>query len=936
MGYPLQSKLLKGSILTAIFLLVFIFNSFAQSVIKGKVIDDATNEPLPGVTISVKGSNKGTATNIDGSFTLKVASGTHTIGTSYVSYTPQEFDVTIGDGETKDLGVIKLATNAISMKEIVVSSNVAIDRKTPVAVSTIKAEEIQNKIGNNEFPEVLRSTPSTYVTKGGGGFGDSRINVRGFSQENMAVMVNGVPVNDMENSLVYWSNWAGLSDVASNVQLQRGLGATKLSVSAIGGTMNVVTKATEMKKGGSVGTSFGNDGYMKYNLSLSTGKLKNGLAFSFLGAYTQGDGYVDGTSFTGWNYFGSMAWEINKKHTLSLSVTGAPQQHNQRPRSNDYSTKAISVQDPAFPNDPKKKITIDTPSPQSVEAMGIKYNQSWGKRNGEEFTIANNFYHKPIAFLNHYWTISPKFDLSTVAYVSVGRGGGTGDLGGGINKTPFYNLQRTDDHLVRFDDIFSYNQGTVVDGFAGNKTLTPWVATADNGGANYAGKQVASSADGLIRRASMNEHNWWGFVSNLTYKASTDFTINGGVDYRNYKGLHYRSLDNSLGADYWYETKDANNKNKYVAAGDKNTAIDYNNNGYVEQIGGFASVEYSVEKLSAFVTGAASNTSYEREDLFLAVGDPNRMTPAKNYFGYTAKGGANYRVNDVHNVFVNVGTFSRAPFFNTVFAANSNKPIDILDIKNEKIYAVELGYGFRSKYISANVNFYNTQWDNKTIAKTNPNLTVAGVSYGLSKTVTTGLKALHQGVEIDFFSKPLEKLEISGMISLGNWEWKSNGVSNTYDQNNNIVPTMGNVIVYVDNVKVGDAAQTTGSLGASYEVIKGLKFRVDGYYADNLYAAFAPSDRNKVTDIGRQAWKLPSYFLAGTGLSYSTKISHTAVTFRGQVDNIFDKVYIAESYTDTPFTNRQGSFEIGTGGSSSNQVNMGFGRTFSLGMQVKF
>lgn len=312
MGYPLQSKLLKGSILTAIFLLVFIFNSFAQSVIKGKVIDDATNEPLPGVTISVKGSNKGTATNIDGSFTLKVASGTHTIGTSYVSYTPQEFDVTIGDGETKDLGVIKLATNAISMKEIVVSSNVAIDRKTPVAVSTIKAEEIQNKIGNNEFPEVLRSTPSTYVTKGGGGFGDSRINVRGFSQENMAVMVNGVPVNDMENSLVYWSNWAGLSDVASNVQLQRGLGATKLSVSAIGGTMNVVTKATEMKKGGSVGTSFGNDGYMKYNLSLSTGKLKNGLAFSFLGAYTQGDGYVDGTSFTGWNYFGSMAWEINK------------------------------------------------------------------------------------------------------------------------------------------------------------------------------------------------------------------------------------------------------------------------------------------------------------------------------------------------------------------------------------------------------------------------------------------------------------------------------------------------------------------------------------------------------------------------------------------------------------------------------------------------
>ena len=37
-------------------------------------------------------------------------------------------------------------------------------------------------------------------------------------------MINGVPVNDMENGRVYWSNWAGLSDVTSSMQVQRGLG----------------------------------------------------------------------------------------------------------------------------------------------------------------------------------------------------------------------------------------------------------------------------------------------------------------------------------------------------------------------------------------------------------------------------------------------------------------------------------------------------------------------------------------------------------------------------------------------------------------------------------------------------------------------------------------------------------------------------------------
>ena len=77
-------------------------------------------------------------------------------------------------------------------------ADIAKDRKTPVAVSTIKEAQIVEKLGNQEFPEVLNTTPSVYATKSGGGFGDSKINIRGFAQENVAVMINGVPVNDME------------------------------------------------------------------------------------------------------------------------------------------------------------------------------------------------------------------------------------------------------------------------------------------------------------------------------------------------------------------------------------------------------------------------------------------------------------------------------------------------------------------------------------------------------------------------------------------------------------------------------------------------------------------------------------------------------------------------------------------------------------------
>ena len=142
-------------------------------------------------------------------------------------------------------------------------TDIAKDRKTPVAVSTIKEAQIVEKLGNQEFPEILNTTPSVYTTKGGGGFGDGRINMRGFANENIAVMINGIPVNDMENGAVYWSNWAGLSDVTSAMQVQRGLGSSKLAIASVGGTINVVTRAADKKKGGSVSIGVGNNGYHK-------------------------------------------------------------------------------------------------------------------------------------------------------------------------------------------------------------------------------------------------------------------------------------------------------------------------------------------------------------------------------------------------------------------------------------------------------------------------------------------------------------------------------------------------------------------------------------------------------------------------------------------------------------------------------------------------
>jgi outer membrane cobalamin receptor len=300
--------------------------TFAQ--VSGKVLDIETNDPLPGATIIVQGTADGVVTGFDGTFELDVKNGEELI-ISYLGY-ETAFVVSTVD----DFMEIYLEPDLNQLGEVVVTSGVidiAKVRETPVAVSTISPAEIALKVGNQEFPEIMNKTPGVYATKQGGGYGDSRISLRGFDQRNTSFLINGQPVNDMENGWVYWSNWQGLTDVASGIQLQRGLGASRLAVPSVGGTVSIFTKAAEAKKGSSVQQSFGNDGYFKTTASVSTGLSDNGWATSVLLSKWQGDGYIYNTKGEGYTYFFALGYAPeDSDHSVNFSFLGAGQWHHQR------------------------------------------------------------------------------------------------------------------------------------------------------------------------------------------------------------------------------------------------------------------------------------------------------------------------------------------------------------------------------------------------------------------------------------------------------------------------------------------------------------------------------------------------------------------------------------------------------------------------------
>lgn len=865
--------------------------------IKGVVHDEETGEAIIGGSVMLKGTAVGAVTDESGAFLItNVPAGNHTVTFSSIGFSPRETTVNVRGGVTVDVGKVTISSQAVGLQEVSIIASVAIDRKTPVAVSTVKGSTIEAKAGNQEFVEMLRSTPSVYVTKQGGGFGDSRINVRGFDQRNTAVMINGIPVNDMENGWVYWSNWAGLSDVTSAIQVQRGLSASKLAISSVGGTINIVTNAAAMKKGASATVTVGNDNFNKYGAVYSTGLSDKGWALSVQGTHTRGDGYIDGTLFRAYSYFLSVAKEFSANHSLHVTALGAPQWHHQNGFANTMLT---------------------------YDQYGKKYNGNWGYLDGEEFSMTRNFYHKPKIFLNDYLTIGGKTELATSLYASFGRGGGTGDLGR-INGYSIYSLPKDPNGQIRFDDARAWNRGEAITDFgAANQAWS-------NGG-GFDGQYVGVNGNpgsGVIRRASMNEHNWFGVLSNLTHYLSDELTLTAGIDARKYRGLHYRRVENLMGLAAFYDDDDVSDPRKFITAEgrEEGNQIDYNNDGLVNWLGAFGQLEYSDGGMSVFLSGSVSSQGFKRIDYFQYEDDsPEQESEWQNFTGGTVKAGVNYNLNDFHNVYANGGYFSQQPLFDNVFPNFTNDVNP--DAKNQSVVALELGYGFRSPSFSANVNVYHTDWRDRQISRS---FNVDGV-FGIAN--FTGVGQRHQGVELDLVASFVNGLTLTGMASFGNWRYTDNFGASVFDDDQNF---LGERFLYVDDVKVGDAAQTTFSLAAEYNVRKNLGLSMSFYHADELYADFNIGSDISFLTPGGSAWKLPAYSLLDAGVFYKFGVGGANVTWRLNVNNVLDEAYLSESETNIAYAPDADVREIGQNGSPRNRVYYGFGTTWNTSLKIGF
>ena len=309
------------SLLLTFFAPIFLYGQSIVGVVNSE------GKPLAGANVVVEGTDKGGVTDQYGKYTIDVGyEGDYKLTASYIGHTPVTKSVKVGD----IVGTLNftLEVDVLEMSALEVLASRA-DEKTPVAYTTVTKEEMEIRLGSQDIPMSLNMTPSVYATGQGGGAGDARINVRGFNQRNVAVMINGVPQNDMENGWVYWSNWDGVGDATSSIQMQRGLSAVNLATPSIGGTMNIITDPTALEAGGKFKQELGAAGFLKSTLNYNSGLIGDKLALSGTIVRKTGDGLIDGTWTDAWAYYAGASYAVSDEQRFELYAIGAPQRHGQ-------------------------------------------------------------------------------------------------------------------------------------------------------------------------------------------------------------------------------------------------------------------------------------------------------------------------------------------------------------------------------------------------------------------------------------------------------------------------------------------------------------------------------------------------------------------------------------------------------------------------------
>ena len=764
----------------------------------------------------------------------------------------------------------------------------------------------------NDASTLLNSSRDVFNSIAAYNFGSLRYRIRGNDSKYSEVMINGISMNDPETGRPVFSNWGGLNDAFRNSVLIEGLGRTGAGFGGLGGLTAYSTNASLYRKQISLSYAFSNRSYNhRVMASIGTGEMGKGwyLMAHVSGRYA-GKGYVEGTFYRAYSYFLSVEKKINDKHSIDLTVFGAP---SQRGSSGPVVQEAYDLVGTNYYNPNWGYQTVDASGKQVV-------------RNSRVST-----YHQPFASLTWHWTPNKQTEFITSAYCFAGKAGQTSlEWGEAKDPRPDYYKNLPSYYLTNAHSLAEYEahlnawlerdpKVTQIDWDALYNANRNHLFTVYNANGQE-GNNITGAASKYILAERHYDKMQTGAAAYFKHEFMPHLIMTGGLAVNASRTHYYESVNDLLGGDYYYDI------NKY-AENLENDECQTNvfNPNHVAKVGDIISynyyanrnygriwdqIDWLVGNFDLYLGLQAEFTQIWREGLWKSgsfVDNSYGKDQMHNFFDPSVKAGVTYAINGRNHIVANMAYMFQAPQFRDIYVSPRTRNTVVEgDLKSERINAFDLSYLYRSPEFKFRLTGYyytyqNLIW-NRSFYCENVflNTTTSANSYTSEfvNFIMTDINQKSLGVEMGAEWNVSPTVTLQAAAANGIHAYRNNPIFSVYDDNN-ANAYIQNSVAYLKDYHVSSGPETVASLGIKYNSPKYWWVSLNANYLANMYFDVNPYNHTeegmlhyaqgdiRIEEVLRQTPMKPAFTLDFYG-GFSKRYKGYYFLFNLSVNNILN------------------------------------------------
>ncbi|MBK9254185.1 MAG: TonB-dependent receptor [Saprospiraceae bacterium] len=812
-----------------LFFVTFLFLTLTISLhsqqISGRLMDAKTEEPLPGVLITLYPTTKTVYTNGSGNFRfLNVEAGSYELKVSHGSELITLQSVLMGDDDNL-LGSIPVDF---------LSSFVAATEITVIDVTDLSGIESEN----DNFSSLLTAGRDVFSNSAAFNLSSGRFRPRGYFNEDSEMIMNGMVMNDQDDGRVLWTAWSGLNDVMRGQTLALNLASNDYTFGGVGGATFVDLRAGSQRAQTRISYSNSNRTYQhRLMVSHGSGMIKNGWAYSAAVSHRYADsGYMPGTYMQGTSYFLSVDKKLSASHTLNFVTFGTPQR---RGRSTGSFQELYDLTDDNY------------------------YNPNWGLQNGEVRNSREYRINQPVAMLRHDWKVGAKTNVLTTLGVQWGTFGSTrldwfeapDPRPDYYRKLPSFSTNPQTADLIRAAYINDINVRQVdwAGLYAANQTRFLSVENANG----IAGNTVSGKLAAYIVEEEHFDNQKINFNSIFNTPLTSDIVLTGGIQYLSEKVHNYRKVDDLLGADFYVDfnrfalrdfpdsdaarQNDLNNPNRILKEGD---IFGYNFDIVTDKMAAWSQAVYTGRIFDVFGAVNIAQQSFFRRG-YTKVGifpdDSFGDSEKQSFFNYGLKGGFTYKLDGRNYFLVNASYRTRAPFARETYVSPRTRDQLVEGLTNERITSAEVSYNLRYPGLKGRISAFYTDYKDQISS----NVFYHDELRTFVNYVMNGINKRHTGIEGGLEAKLNAAFSFTLAGSIGEYYYTSRPTA-TIARDNSSESLVKDRTVFINNYYVAGSPQSAGTFGINYNNPRFWFVNVNFNLFGNNYLDFNPDRRTSL------------------------------------------------------------------------------------------